>query len=176
MRLTRQERGRSYTVFVDSTSAIDRVRDDELGPGQRFAVVAIEVCSRIIENDNSVTIRRVPAPPATRWRTGTQRVRPLGRGRWRPYLRDTPLRHPFRTRRGSQRRPDPRRQESGSRRMFDPSEDIGPLRGEASDDHHSGGPERPSQAATTSSYRGMRRRAHTGSGLERQTRPSVGGV
>ena len=30
----RQERGRSYTIFVDSTSAIDRVRDDELGPGQ----------------------------------------------------------------------------------------------------------------------------------------------
>ena len=57
----RQERGRSYTVFVDSTSAIDRVRDDELGPGQRFAVAAIEVCSRIITNDNRVTIRWVPA-------------------------------------------------------------------------------------------------------------------
>ena len=26
----RQERGRSYTVFVDSTSAIERVRDNEL--------------------------------------------------------------------------------------------------------------------------------------------------
>jgi hypothetical protein len=57
----RQERGRQYTVFVDSTSAITRVRDDDLGPGQRFAVAAIEVCSRIIANDNSVTIRWVPA-------------------------------------------------------------------------------------------------------------------
>ena len=57
----RQERGRQYTVFVDSTSAITRVRDDGLCPGQRFAVAAIEVCSRIIANDNGVTIRWVPA-------------------------------------------------------------------------------------------------------------------
>ena len=57
----RQERGHGYTVFVDSTSAIGRVRDDELGPGQRFAVAAIEVCSRIVANGNSVTIRWVPA-------------------------------------------------------------------------------------------------------------------
>ena len=42
--------------------------------------------------------------------------------------------------------------------MSDPSVDTGLLRGEASGDHHFGGPERPSQAATTSSYRGMRRR------------------
>ena len=52
---------RRYTVLVDSNLAIDRVRDDELGPGQRFAAAAIEVCSRIITNDNSVTIRWVPA-------------------------------------------------------------------------------------------------------------------
>ena len=52
--------GRHYTAFVDSTSAITRVRDDDLGPGQRFAVAAIEVCSRIRANDNSVTIRWVP--------------------------------------------------------------------------------------------------------------------
>ena len=56
----RNERGRQYTVFVDSTSASTRVRDDDLGPGQRFAVAAIEVC-RITSNDNSVTIRWVPA-------------------------------------------------------------------------------------------------------------------
>ena len=56
----RQERERRYTIFVDSTSAITRVGDDSLGPGQRFAVAAIEVCSRIITNDNSVTIRWVP--------------------------------------------------------------------------------------------------------------------
>ena len=57
----RNERGRQYTVFFDSTSAITRVRDDDLGPGQRFAVAAIEVCARITANDNSVTIRWVPA-------------------------------------------------------------------------------------------------------------------
>ena len=52
--------GRQYTVFVDSTSAT-RARDDDLGPGQRFAVATIEVCSRTIAIDNSVTIRWVPA-------------------------------------------------------------------------------------------------------------------
>ena len=31
----RNERGREYTIFVDSTSAITRVRDDARGPGQR---------------------------------------------------------------------------------------------------------------------------------------------
>ena len=48
-------------MFVDSTSAISRVRDDALGPGQSFAVAAIEVCSRILARDNNVTIRWIPA-------------------------------------------------------------------------------------------------------------------
>ena len=38
-----RESGRRYTVFVDSTSAITRDRDDARGPGQRFGVAAIEV-------------------------------------------------------------------------------------------------------------------------------------
>ena len=37
------------------------MRDDHLGPGQRFAVAAIEVCGRIHGRDNEVTIRWVPA-------------------------------------------------------------------------------------------------------------------
>ena len=44
----REERGRRYTDFVDSTSAIDRVRADGIGPGRAFAVAAIERCSRIM--------------------------------------------------------------------------------------------------------------------------------
>ena len=48
-------------MFVDSTSAIDRVRDDALGTGQRFAVAAIEVCSQVLARDSEVTIRWVPA-------------------------------------------------------------------------------------------------------------------
>ena len=43
----RQEDGRRYTIFSDSTAAIDRIRTDTLGPGQRFAVAASEVCSCI---------------------------------------------------------------------------------------------------------------------------------
>ena len=57
----RQERGRQYTIIVDSTSAITRVGEDSLGPGQRFAVAVIEICSRIITYENNVTIRWVPA-------------------------------------------------------------------------------------------------------------------
>ena len=57
----RQESGHRYTIFVDSRAAIDRVRSDTPSPGQRFAVAAIEVCTRIPERDNSVTIRWVPA-------------------------------------------------------------------------------------------------------------------
>ena len=54
----RQERERENTILVDSTSVVTRVGDESLGP---VAVAAIEVCSRIITNDNSVTIRWVPA-------------------------------------------------------------------------------------------------------------------
>ena len=56
----RKESGRRYTVFVDSTSAITRVRDDARGPGQRFGVAAIEVQSQLAAAGNEVTIRWVP--------------------------------------------------------------------------------------------------------------------
>lgn len=57
----RQESGRRYTIFVDSTSAIDRVRSDNIGPGQRFATAAIERYSQIMARSNEVTVRWVPA-------------------------------------------------------------------------------------------------------------------
>ena len=57
----RQESGRSYTLFVDSTSAISRIRSDVIGPGQRFAVASIEVATRILARDNGITVRSVPA-------------------------------------------------------------------------------------------------------------------
>ena len=57
----RQETGRNYTIFVDSTSAIERIRTDYLGPGQQFAIAAIEVCIRIMSRQNKVTICWVPA-------------------------------------------------------------------------------------------------------------------
>ena len=57
----RQEQGRRYMIFVDSTSAISRVRDDSLDLGPRFAVAAIEICTYTTARDNSVTVRRVPA-------------------------------------------------------------------------------------------------------------------
>ena len=47
----RQKSGHQYTVFVDSTAAIDRVRTDAIGPGQCFAIATTEVCSRIVDRD-----------------------------------------------------------------------------------------------------------------------------
>ena len=57
----RQESGYRYTIFVDPTAAIDRMRADILSPGQRFAIAAMEVCDRVLTRDNEVTIRWVPA-------------------------------------------------------------------------------------------------------------------
>ena len=53
----RKDSGRRYTVFVDSTSAITRVRDDARDPGKRIGVAAIEVQSRLAAAGNEVTIR-----------------------------------------------------------------------------------------------------------------------
>ena len=58
----RQESGHRYIVFVNSAAAaMDRTRTDAQGPGQRFAIATIGVCSRILERDNNLTIRWVPA-------------------------------------------------------------------------------------------------------------------
>ena len=56
----RQKSGRRYTIFVDSTSGIDRIRTDSIGPGQGFAVAAIERCSRSMTRDNEVTTQWIP--------------------------------------------------------------------------------------------------------------------
>ena len=57
----RQESDHRYTVFVDSTATIDRVKTDATGPGQRFAVASMEVCTWILARDNDVTICWAPA-------------------------------------------------------------------------------------------------------------------
>ena len=57
----RNERDRKYVIFMDSASAITRVRDDARGPGQRFGVAAIEVETRLAAAGNRVTIYWVPA-------------------------------------------------------------------------------------------------------------------
>ena len=82
----RSESGRDHTIFVDSTSAITRVRDDARGPGQRFGVATIEV-----ESDLRPQTTRSPSAGywltlvlrGTRWPISTQRTPlpagPLGR-------------------------------------------------------------------------------------------------
>ena len=57
----RQERDHRYTIFVDSTAAIDRIQSDLPGPGQHFAAAAIEACTGILSRSNTVVVRWVPA-------------------------------------------------------------------------------------------------------------------
>ena len=142
----RQERGRQYTVFVDSTSAITRVGDDSLGPGQHFAVASIEVCGRIISSDNSVTARWVPAHSgaagnevagryANSAATGEEPVEDIPEG----YTAETSLSHMARV-----------ATESRSRETSEwiaahvrPKGRYRPPPGRGLDDHHIGGPVRP---------------------------------
>ena len=67
----RQESGHRYTVFADSTPAINRMRSDALGPGQRFASQP----SRSAQGSSQETMRspsggsrRAEGPVATRGR------------------------------------------------------------------------------------------------------------
>ena len=53
----RGDDGRSYTIFSDSSAAIDRIGSDRMSPGQRWAVAARGVCGRIINRGSEVTAR-----------------------------------------------------------------------------------------------------------------------
>ena len=57
----RQERSHRYSIFVDSTSALDRIRTDAIRQGQSFGIAAIEGCSRVMSRDNEITPQWVPA-------------------------------------------------------------------------------------------------------------------
>ena len=57
----RAERGRAYTIFTDSTTAMRRITGDAPGPGQEMATRAIEIAERIVDQGNSITIRWTPA-------------------------------------------------------------------------------------------------------------------
>ena len=57
----RNENDQTYTILSDSSAASGRARSDEMGPGQRFAVTIIEVCSRLSSRGNTLTLRLVPS-------------------------------------------------------------------------------------------------------------------
>ena len=57
----REESGRRYTIFSNSAAVIDRITTDRLGPGQRLAMEAIEVCTRLLGRENAVAVRWTPA-------------------------------------------------------------------------------------------------------------------
>lgn len=55
----RSEPGQEYIIL--STAAIERARTDETGPGQRFAISIMEVCSSLSNRGNTPTLRWVPS-------------------------------------------------------------------------------------------------------------------
>ena len=52
---------RAVAATLLTTSDIDQVRTNTHGPGQRFAIAAMEVCGRVLARDNEVTIHWVAA-------------------------------------------------------------------------------------------------------------------
>ena len=59
--LKRQETEAAYTIFSDSTGAIEQVCADRAGPGQASARAVIELEGLLVEKGCSVTIRWTPA-------------------------------------------------------------------------------------------------------------------
>ena len=52
----KQRSGHWYTVFADSTTAIERIRSGSIGPRQRFTIAAIEACTSLMTRDNEVAV------------------------------------------------------------------------------------------------------------------------
>ena len=53
----RREEGQDYTILTDSTAALERPASDRLWPGQRFAVVIIEIHDRLASRGITSTVR-----------------------------------------------------------------------------------------------------------------------
>ena len=70
---------------MDSTAAIERVKTDTIGPGQRFAIAAMEVCTRLLAKENQVTIRWAPARHGV---PGNERADEFAKAAIGPYLKD----------------------------------------------------------------------------------------
>ena len=92
----------STPVFSDSASAVDRIRSDSMGLGQRLAIALQEVGGHITSHNNTITIRWTPAhPKATRQPTTGQRPRrETGRGRPSVPREDQPVAHDKKSYRG----------------------------------------------------------------------------
>ena len=57
----RGEQGQDYTILSDSTAALARARSDSTGPGQLFTIAIAEVCSRLANQGNTLTLKWVPS-------------------------------------------------------------------------------------------------------------------
>ena len=120
---------------IDTTSvATPQMNDAHRGPGQRFAIAAMEVCHRVLARDNNVTIRWVPSHNGIQGNeTADEFARAAAEGS-APNRQDAPTtywtRPPSPTCREQPPRPGPRPRQSGSPAALAPA-GTGPLRGEA---------------------------------------------
>ena len=53
----RGEQGQDYTILSYSTAALARARSDSTGPGQLFTIAIAEVCSRLANQGNTLTLK-----------------------------------------------------------------------------------------------------------------------
>ena len=152
--------GHQYTIFVDSTVAIDRIRTDAIGPGQRFAVAIMEVCSCILRRDNGITVRWILAYHGVTDNDEYAKVATEGsldsevpdEYRWETSLSQM-------SRMATEARCRATTQWISSHVRSE--QRYMPLRGEASDDSSSTAQGSRWRGATTSSYRGTQRLGRT---------------
>ena len=87
----RGERGKTFTVFTDSTAAVERVTSDAPGLGQEIEIGVIDLAQRLVDQGNRVTVRWTPAHRGVEGnKQADQRARqtaalPLPRGTTRRY-------------------------------------------------------------------------------------------
>ena len=175
----RSEHGREYTIFVDSTSAITRVRDDTRGRGQRFGGASIKVETRLAAAGNRVNIRWDPAHAgAEENEVADQYVKDAATGRTprerlpEGYAEEASLAHMTRVATGARSRATTEWITDHVRpgRRYRPPPGKGVMRTQLRR------VKRPSPGDTTSCCQATRRRELTVTTSAGQTRQSAGGV
>ena len=125
----------AWNLLTSRTSvATPPMYDAQRGPGQRFAIAAMEVCDRVFARDSNVTIRWVPSHYRIQGNeTADEFARVAAEGS-ASHRQDTPTtywtRPPSPTCREPPPRPGPRPRQSGSPAALAPA-GRGLLRGEA---------------------------------------------
>ena len=94
----RGEEGQDYTIWTDSSAALNRAALDVMGQGQRFTVTLIEVHNWLASRGNILTLRCIPGHTgvggnevADEW--AGESAKSVGDTLPRAYLRETSIAH-----------------------------------------------------------------------------------